>query len=344
MFLNFKFEKSDTHNTRKTNIHFEDWFEKWREQAQKDALQEHIDDAMEGARKKHQGKEEQKHAAKLQRDEQKQAAQQQQQPPRFIWPWRHPSPPRPIPLPPPPEITEIAHLNAEIATQERIVSDLEDKLKYWTSNRESAVSAHQAGMQATMTSEDMDAVLQQIYTMCKQPPPSGPGDLINYDDQFGFLDPLDSIKDAVFQHQFIKDQHVTTHIRFTTIQNKFINIDPQRDENGRRRRQCYMSGYAYDSPFWIAFDVDSISLVLSNLTFHVPESLATAGAPLLLKIKEDTNVMLFFKLMQHYGRLESDKNRTWNYLIAHYDKHPAIYVVKDEDGNGVFIHKKTTFV
>ncbi|KAF7722239.1 hypothetical protein EC973_003520 [Apophysomyces ossiformis] len=108
----------------------------------------------------------------------------------------------------------------------------------------------------------------------------------------------------------VQRQSEFTHIQFTQTENRLVRDDVHTGET----RECELTGTCYELPFHLAFEVTGPNYTVSNLTFELSIVMQLETAPVLQQIKDECDLLAFFRLLVHYARLVDQRKSVFEEL------------------------------
>ncbi|CEP18164.1 hypothetical protein [Parasitella parasitica] len=135
-----------------------------------------------------------------------------------------------------------------------------------------------------------------------------------------FINPNAQMRQKAFENEQVTRQ---TEYSGITIKQSAYSFKDSREAGAESVRHCALSGTSFDLPFKAEFDVFEPSMVMSSLDFEVNIEMQLAVGSTLQKIKNECNIMGFFRLFVHYAKLEKQRDDIFNRLIQHYKDTPV---------------------
>ncbi|KAI7903692.1 uncharacterized protein BX663DRAFT_507312 [Cokeromyces recurvatus] len=130
-----------------------------------------------------------------------------------------------------------------------------------------------------------------------------------------FLPPNLGLREKALNHEEVKRQVAYSSIEISKAKNVLESNLTEKDGN---IRHCELSGTSYDQTFNIIFDVMEPQMIVNNLEFEVDIDMQIAIGNILEQIKEDCNIMAFFRLLVHYATLDKQRKSVFDQLIQKY--------------------------
>ncbi|CAO3588834.1 unnamed protein product [Absidia cylindrospora] len=201
-----------------------------------------------------------------------------------------------------------------------------------------------------LTPTDLDSIFDYLFEIGQAPPASNVADMGGEEttDMFGGLMEQSGIKEKLAQHPDILAQQRFTQLEFTKTETRLVEDDTdhhkgdqdQEDDqengggsSGNTYRYCSLVGTVFQQPFSVSFHVNVASLALCHLSCEVPMELFVNSGQLISRIQYEANLLMLFRLLQHYGKLESTKGRTFDFLQSHYQDTDVIVTQNEDDPN-----------
>ncbi|KAI9243809.1 hypothetical protein BDA99DRAFT_314827 [Phascolomyces articulosus] len=218
---------------------------------------------------------------------------------------------------------EYSLLEIKVKAAEKEVADLKEKLEERKKRR-----GYEAGI-SKMTPEeradamqmdyppfdddinDMQVIFDYLIYIGSAPLPTNAADLSGS----SFVQPHSELREKAMHNPEVLEQIDYAQIKFTKTNNKIIKSS---DEDKDTVRQCELAGMAYDQDFSIAFKVHESRLLIQELAYTVSMDMEIDTGPLLQRIKEECNLIAFFRLLIHYAKLDRGRKETFEKLKNKY--------------------------
>ncbi|KAI9029848.1 hypothetical protein CLU79DRAFT_732856 [Phycomyces nitens] len=153
---------------------------------------------------------------------------------------------------------------------------------------------------------DEDVVFEYMLHIGGAPLPTNPGDMSGSD----FVSPHAELREKALQNPEVQKQTEFTHLQFKETNNVLIhNPDGSGDI-----RQCRLKGTTYDQWFSVSFDVYEPDLVVDNFSFDLAIETQVNIGSVLQQVKDEGDVLSFFRLLVHYGELENERTKFFDKL------------------------------
>ncbi|KAI8639404.1 hypothetical protein BD408DRAFT_404903 [Parasitella parasitica] len=130
-----------------------------------------------------------------------------------------------------------------------------------------------------------------------------------------FINPNAQVRQKAFASEQVTRQ---TDYSGIVIKQSAYSFKENSEAGTESVRHCALSGTSFDLPFQAEFDVLEPSMVMSSLNFEVNIEMQLAVGTTLQKIKDECNIMGFFRLFVHYAQLEKQRDDVFNRLTQHY--------------------------
>ncbi|KAI8137915.1 hypothetical protein BJV82DRAFT_633113 [Fennellomyces sp. T-0311] len=122
---------------------------------------------------------------------------------------------------------------------------------------------------------------------------------------------------AELRQKAMEDPEVLKQSQFGHIH--FAKADNRTEESlDGTVRYCDLEGKAYEQAFSVSFQVREAKLAIHDLTFKVSLDFEMDVGPLLEQIKTESNLLAFFRLLVHYGKLDHLRSTTFASLKTIY--------------------------
>ncbi|RCI02747.1 hypothetical protein CU098_002491 [Rhizopus stolonifer] len=132
------------------------------------------------------------------------------------------------------------------------------------------------------------------------------------------LEVNEELKQKAFQHQeasiIVLRQTDYSSIKFTSAKNTL-----EFDTKDGDIRHCQLTGSLYDQAFSVSFDVIEPDMMIANLDFDVGFEMQLDVGSVLQQIKEENNIMGFFRLLAHYKELDHQRQLVFERLNKHFE-------------------------
>ncbi|KAI8350171.1 hypothetical protein BD560DRAFT_410005 [Blakeslea trispora] len=129
------------------------------------------------------------------------------------------------------------------------------------------------------------------------------------------LDANADLKQKAFTHPEVSRQTEYSGIQFTKAKNTLIF-----DTEVGDIRNCQLEGTCYNQTFSINFDVREPEMVLSNIEFDVGFEMQLDVGSVLQQVKEENNIMSFFRLFAHYTELVHQRQTVFETLSKRFEE------------------------
>ncbi|KAL1926722.1 hypothetical protein VTP01DRAFT_5617 [Rhizomucor pusillus] len=181
---------------------------------------------------------------------------------------------------------------------------------------------------------DMNVLFEYLVLVGSVPLPKNAADMSGSD----FVLPHVELRAKAMENPEVLEQSEFCHIRITEAINQPISLP-----DGSTRRNCKLTGASYGQPFTITFDVLQPSLVIDKFDYDVNFDMQLEIGPLLQNVKEERNLLYFFRLVIHYSRLCNERRRVFDRLqevfrdrsVEIKEKDANSLIFKNESGSGV---------
>ncbi|KAI8888045.1 hypothetical protein K501DRAFT_330090 [Backusella circina FSU 941] len=145
---------------------------------------------------------------------------------------------------------------------------------------------------------------------------------LSTDSAAGDLSKADIIKEHVdIRKRALQDQSVIKENQLMDL--CFDDISNEATHNTHDDttiRQCHFSGTSCRKPFSVSFKMTEPAKVISDLSFDVGIEMQMDIGTLLELIKEECDVLAFFRTLTHYSKLESQRKNTIEKWQNEYDQ------------------------
>lgn len=132
---------------------------------------------------------------------------------------------------------------------------------------------------------------------------STPADDTNDLSSTDFLKPHAGIRRKAMDDPRVKSQELRSKIHFIEA-NNVLESNP--DDEGDIRH-CELKGISFNENFTITFDVLEPSMIMSNLIYDVDIEMNVAIGDVLDRVKEDCDLLGFFRILTHYAQLGNER-------------------------------------
>ncbi|OBZ88068.1 hypothetical protein A0J61_03887 [Choanephora cucurbitarum] len=122
------------------------------------------------------------------------------------------------------------------------------------------------------------------------------------------------LKQKAFTHPEVLRQTDYSGIQFTKAKNTLMF-----DTKDGDIRSCQLAGTCYGQEFSITFDVREPEMVLSNIEFDVEFEMQLDVGSVLQQVKEESNIMGFFRLFVHYTELVHQRQLVFEKLSKQFE-------------------------
>ncbi|KAI9496058.1 hypothetical protein BDB00DRAFT_811529 [Zychaea mexicana] len=156
---------------------------------------------------------------------------------------------------------------------------------------------------------DMKAIFDYLLHIGSAPLPKNAADLSGS----SFVQPHAEIREQAINNPEMDLQAKFGQMVILKANNTIVNAA---DDSAIRR--CELSGNAYDQEFSVTFEVLESKLSIQKLDFTTSIDLDVDAGPLLHSIREERNLLAFFRLLRHYAKLEHERKTTFEKLLAVY--------------------------
>ncbi|KAL0095078.1 hypothetical protein F4703DRAFT_1822090 [Phycomyces blakesleeanus] len=153
---------------------------------------------------------------------------------------------------------------------------------------------------------DEDVVFEYMLYIGGAPLPTNPGDMSGSD----FVSPHAELREKALQDPEVQKQGEFTHLHFKETNNYLIS----NPDGSGEIRQCKLKGTTYDQWFNVSFDVYEPDLVVDNFSFDLAIETQVNIGSILQQIKDEGDVLSFFRLLVHYGELENERSKFFDKL------------------------------
>ncbi|KAI7875663.1 hypothetical protein K492DRAFT_210816 [Lichtheimia hyalospora FSU 10163] len=167
---------------------------------------------------------------------------------------------------------------------------------------------------------DLDVVFDYLIRIASAPLPSNAADMSASD----FIQSHDELRERAMQDPKVRSQIDFAHIEFTKTSNKIQHLP---DGSGTVRH-CELCGSIYGQQFTVTFNIREDQLCIENLKLEVDVETQFELCTLLTRIEQECNLLAFFRLLVHYGRLVDDRRTLFQHLHELYS--PKITVESTE--------------
>ncbi|CDH60504.1 predicted protein [Lichtheimia corymbifera JMRC:FSU:9682] len=155
-------------------------------------------------------------------------------------------------------------------------------------------------------SMDLDVIFDYLIRIASAPLPSNAADISASD----FIQSHAELRERAMQDPEVRSQIDFAHIEFTKTSNKI----EYSDGSAGTVRHCELCGSAYSQQFTVTFTIREDQLCIENLKIEVDVETQFELCTLLTRIEEECNLLGFFRLLVHYGRLVDDRRKLFQHL------------------------------
>ncbi|KAI7858671.1 hypothetical protein BDC45DRAFT_531845 [Circinella umbellata] len=226
---------------------------------------------------------------------------------------------------------EYGTLQLKVKAAEKEVEKLREKLEQRKKRREyeaglskmtpeeraDAMQLEHQGFNEDDDINDMEVIFDYLIHIGSAPLPTNAADLSGGN----FVQPHSEIREKVLNNPKVLEQIDYSHIRLTRTNNEIIKSinNEDNDNNTDTVRRCELTGTVYDQAFTVYFEILESKLSIQTLSFTVSEDMLVDTNPLLESIKQECNLVGFFRLLIHYAKLDIERKSTFQRLKDLYD-------------------------
>ncbi|CAO3609346.1 unnamed protein product [Mucor hiemalis] len=144
---------------------------------------------------------------------------------------------------------------------------------------------------------------------------STPADDTNDLSSTDFLKPHAGIRKKAMDDPRVKSQELRSKLHFIEA-NNVLESNP--DDEGDIRH-CELKGTSYHENFTLTFDVLEPSMIMNNLMYDVDIEMNVAIGDVLDRVKEDCDLLGFFRILTHYSVLGNERRVVFDKLKNRYN-------------------------
>ncbi|KAI8090331.1 hypothetical protein BDF21DRAFT_459783 [Thamnidium elegans] len=138
-----------------------------------------------------------------------------------------------------------------------------------------------------------------------------PADDVNDFSTTDFIKPHAGIRKEALEDKWVLKQEKYSSVHFVKADNV---LESNTNAEGEIRH-CELGGSCNDMEFNITFDVLEPSMTMSNLVFEVGIEMQMEIGDILERIREECDLLQFFRVIVHYTTLEKERKRIFDKLI-----------------------------
>ncbi|KAG0169669.1 hypothetical protein DFQ28_003478 [Apophysomyces sp. BC1034] len=154
--------------------------------------------------------------------------------------------------------------------------------------------------------DNLDVLFDYLLYVGGAPLPSNAADMSGSN----MITPHAELRDKARNNPEVQRQSEFTLIKFTQTDNRLVSDNNRAGEI----RECELSGTCFDQSFHLAFEVSGPNYTVSSLTFDLSIVMQLETASILQQIKDECDLLAFFRLLVHYARLDDQRKNIFNDL------------------------------
>ncbi|KAJ8656616.1 hypothetical protein O0I10_007693 [Lichtheimia ornata] len=175
---------------------------------------------------------------------------------------------------------------------------------------------------------DLDVIFDYLIRIASAPLPSNAADISTSD----FIQSHAELRERAMQDPEVRSQIDFAHIEFTKASNKIEYAD-----GPGTVRHCELCGSSYGQQFTVTFTIRQDQLCIENLKVEVGMETQFELCTLLKRIEEECNLLGFFRLLIHYGRLIDDRRTLFQRL---HELYSSAITVEDIGSNTLKFYRE----
>ncbi|GAA5798402.1 hypothetical protein HPULCUR_003804 [Helicostylum pulchrum] len=156
---------------------------------------------------------------------------------------------------------------------------------------------------------DLDVIFEYLLLLSSAPP-----DDVNDLSTTDFIKPHAGIRKKALEDTWVLKQEKYSSVHFV----KADNVLESNPDAAGEIRHCELGGNCHDMEFNITFDVLEPSMEMSNLVFEVGIEMQLEIGDILERIREECDLLQFFRVLTHYATLEKERKTIFEKLVDRY--------------------------